>query len=97
VPGVLSPPLCCAPQPTHHIAESSLLIPPPPSPAPAVSELGLGTTTVTNFAAQVPRSSVNGLAAIAISAGKRHTCAVFEDNTVRLGAGAFASTDGGLQ
>ncbi|GBG00561.1 hypothetical protein Rsub_13351 [Raphidocelis subcapitata] len=46
------------------------------------SELGLGTAAVTNYAAQVPRSSVNGLAAIAISAGKRHTCAVFEDNTI---------------
>ncbi|GBF94287.1 hypothetical protein Rsub_06909 [Raphidocelis subcapitata] len=48
----------------------------------AYSELGLGTTTLTNWAAQVPRSSLGNRAAISISAGWRHSCALLEDHRV---------------
>ncbi|GBG00654.1 hypothetical protein Rsub_13383 [Raphidocelis subcapitata] len=48
----------------------------------AYSELGLGTTTLTNWAAQVPRSSLGNRAAISISAGWRHSCALLEDHKV---------------
>ena len=65
-------------------AVSIVLLPTPSSPHPPDSELGLGTATVTNYAAQVPRESVGGKAAIAICAGKRHSCAAFKDGTVRF-------------
>ncbi|GBF94290.1 hypothetical protein Rsub_06912 [Raphidocelis subcapitata] len=48
----------------------------------AFFELGLGTTTLTNWAAQVPRSSLGNRAAISISAGWRHSCALLEDHRV---------------
>jgi alpha-tubulin suppressor-like RCC1 family protein len=60
----------------------------PPPPSLTDSELGLGTASVTNYAAQVTPDRVANKVAIDICAGKRHSCAVFADNTVRLWPGA---------
>jgi hypothetical protein len=72
-----------------------------PPPFLTDSELGLGTTAVTNIATQVPPARVANKVATSICAGKRHSCAVFSDRTVRLWPwamrGLLAGTQAGLR